>query len=262
VKRIILLASLMVMLVLVGLPVMAQDDGEDCDPELLGEWLLARQAHMNQVNHMFSGDGDFTYREGVLDLFRVIQELDTMERPVCADDLYLFTRKTLQGIFEYSSIYYATFDESILQAADTRLDEISEYNSANSGSYIEPLETIAGFDASEQPLDIALVNAVDVRPPLLEFGDTMTVDSDIYGPYDMPPGFYVVTFMADTGAGLDIDPIRGNCRLNMGSGYDGDPVDERESLETNECRFVIDVEQASQSDAAEINWTLTLERID
>lgn len=80
--------SLMVALLLAHPPSLAQDES-DCDPAILRNWMIARQAWRNESTKSWNEGSDAL--QVVLASHEHLQAISELERPACADEAMLWT---------------------------------------------------------------------------------------------------------------------------------------------------------------------------
>ena len=134
--------SLMVALLLAHPPSLAQDE-TDCDPAILREWMIARQAWRNETTKVWNEGDDVL--EVALIFHEHLQAITELERPKCADEAMLWT----YYYYHISQHYLLCYNSERADCNDTVLQEQSDAYGAHIVPIIEDLEAIAGIDLDD-----------------------------------------------------------------------------------------------------------------
>ncbi len=221
------------------LPIAAQKSDEGCAPEAVKKWMIQRQVGRNKIQPILDGTTKLTAIQAMLLIEMVRRDLEDLERPACADDLYHLT------IFFYDSLIdHLTFQISGNQGSAEAIinPRLKHYNDTVDTMY-EKLQAISGVDIMAEANKIEPVATVGPTPeppkPISFDGKQGGV---VLGPVDFPSGVYRAS-LTGVSVNIQVEGVSGTC---IGGTFiyvssQGGTVEE--VFRSNNCRALIQVGQ-------------------
>ncbi len=224
---------------------------DNCEPSQVREWMVQRQLGRNQLQPFFDGQAEMELLDAILLVQEVRRDLEQLERPSCADDLYILT------IYLYDTLTdgFALGFSSDLDAIEAVLTPRYIYYSENVDVLYAELEEIAGIDVMAEAAEL---EAIPTPMPTTASLETIELRGEgggtVEGPLEIPEGLYLLTLTSDDGVSADIQAVSGNC-----SGYiftSSQDNDKEEIFNSRGCRALIEVSSTDGS------WSLTFEPVE
>jgi hypothetical protein len=77
------------------------EDAQDCDPDEALSWMIEHEGSFRQIHSLMAAKTDDNVIETVLSIQAVRRTLEDVERPACADDLYILTIYYMNALTDY-----------------------------------------------------------------------------------------------------------------------------------------------------------------
>ncbi len=209
----------LILLILAFMPFVAHaQDDDDCDANVLTDWLIQRQVGLFRLGELSSMD--------ILDnaamlrtLIEVRRDFDSLQRPLCADDLYTLTRDYYIHLTD-SYTYHVLGEEEVAQAIMEA--DVPRYVETVDDVYSALEVQVGEVDITQEANLIFAQNNRNIENDLHFSGDG---DMELTG-FEIPTGIYTITATLDDVFGMEVIPVSGSCdqglifdNLAEGEGY-------------------------------------------
>lgn len=217
-------------LLIVGTSQAQAQDGGDCDPEALREWLLQRQAWRNATTETVNKavDANLSWDNVplvLIELHRHMQTIADLPRPSCADNMLLWTYYRYDAFnaywlcgFVHDETCQTEMDKRVIicdKQVEKALRPLLEVAGISDNEYTTLTEDLLPDGWSWPPESLRELFPAAYTEGMLDFEGTTDTVSD---PVTIPEGVYRVSLETEgTGLSVEMIVLTGECYVGNSS---------------------------------------------